>query len=45
MTIGVPLGATPGTYYLLACADDTATVLEQVETNNCLASAGQVTVN
>ncbi len=40
----VPSTAPPGTYYLLACADDTAVIAENDETNNCAASAGQVTV-
>jgi len=31
-------------YFLLACADDTKVVTEDDEGNNCLASAGVVTV-
>jgi subtilisin len=40
----VPATAAPGTYRLLACADDTALLTETNETNNCRASATQVTV-
>lgn len=31
----VPFGTRPGTYYLLACADDRAAVAEAVEDDNC----------
>src|SRR5437899_3946103 len=34
-----------GTYFLLACADDTLVVPETNESNNCKASATQVTVS
>jgi subtilase family serine protease len=38
-------GNTPlGTYYLLACSDDTMRVEESDETNNCIASGSTVTV-
>jgi subtilase family serine protease len=43
-TITVPANMVLGTYYLLACADDTTTMTESDETNNCLASATTVTV-
>lgn len=33
-----------GTYYVLACADDTGVVLENVQTNNCRASASTMVV-
>ena len=39
VTVTVPTNVTPGTYYLLACADDMKRVLESNETNNCRASA------
>jgi len=44
LTVTVPLNAPPGTYRLLACADDTRLVAESDEANNCLASAGSVVV-
>ena len=34
-----------GAYFLLACADDTTSVTESNEANNCLASATTVQVN
>lgn len=34
----------PGSYYLIACADNTTTVTESDETNNCLASTTTVQV-
>ena len=37
-TLTVPLTIPPGTYYLLACADDGNAVAEEEETNNCVAS-------
>jgi subtilase family serine protease len=38
-------GNTPlGTYYLLACADDTLLVTESDETNNCIASTSTIQV-
>lgn len=44
VTVTVP-GATPtGTYFLLACADDTGVVAEAHEGNNCRASATTVQV-
>ena len=44
MSVTIPAGTTPGSYYLLACADDAGQVIESVETNNCRASTRQVTV-
>jgi subtilase family serine protease len=44
MSVTIPPGTTPGSYFLLACADDAGQVIESVETNNCRASTGQVTV-
>jgi YD repeat-containing protein len=43
-TISIPQGSAPGIYYLLACADDGAAVVEGDETNNCRAAAGTVQV-
>lgn len=40
----VPSGVTAGSYYLLACADDTAKVTEGNEANNCTSSAGQIQI-
>jgi subtilisin family serine protease len=34
-TVTVPAGTAPGTYHLLACADDNADVIETDEANNC----------
>jgi hypothetical protein len=42
--VTVPSGTATGTYYVLACADDTSKVGEAEETNNCLASEGAVTI-
>lgn len=44
MLVTIPPGTTAGIYFLLACADDAGQVIESVETNNCQASTGQVTV-
>jgi hypothetical protein len=44
VTVTVPAGTTPGTYYLGACADDLGAVTEASETNNCHASATTVSV-
>lgn len=43
-TITVPDATPPGTYRVLACADDTFKVDESNEANNCLASATAVEV-
>ena len=40
----VPAGTAAGTYFVLACADDTAQVVEANEVNNCRAAAGTVTI-
>ena len=39
MNVTIPSTTAPGTYYLLACADDTAVVVETNDGNNCIASA------
>lgn len=43
-TVGVPAATEPGSYYLLACADDLSQVTEQNESNNCKASTGTLVV-
>ncbi|MDQ1521344.1 MAG: hypothetical protein QOI55_2417, partial [Actinomycetota bacterium] len=43
-TITVPSSLTPGTYYVIACADNTNAVSESYESNNCRATATTVTV-
>jgi subtilase family serine protease len=43
-TVKVKNGTAPGTYFLLACADDKHVVTEDNENNNCRASAGTVVV-
>ena len=40
--VTIPLGTATATYFVLACADDTAQVVEVNETNNCRAAAGTV---
>ncbi len=45
VTVTVSAGTAAGTYFLLACADDTLVVPEINESNNCIASATQVTVS
>ncbi len=37
-TVTIPAATLPGTYFLLACADDTQLVSEGNETNNCAAA-------
>jgi subtilase family serine protease len=44
VTLTVPTSTVPGTYFVLACADDLKTVVEGNETNNCRASAAKVSV-
>ena len=39
-----PTTTAAGSYFLLACADDTKQVIETSETNNCKASAAKVTL-
>ncbi|MGE3540790.1 MAG: CARDB domain-containing protein [Candidatus Tectimicrobiota bacterium] len=43
-TVTIPRTTPLGTYFLLACADATNTVLESNETNNCRATAGTVQI-
>lgn len=44
VTVTLPTTTGAGNYFLLACANDTRTVVESSYTNNCRASATQVTV-
>jgi hypothetical protein len=44
VTVTVPGATALGTYFLLACADDTGLVAESNEGNNCIASATTVQV-
>lgn len=44
VTVKIPTTMALGTYYMIACADDQAAVLETLETNNCRASVGQIQV-
>jgi M6 family metalloprotease-like protein len=45
ISVTIPSGTASGSYYLLACADDTNTVAESNENNNCIASANKVNVS
>jgi len=44
VNVTIPTSTVAGSYFLLACADDTKAVIETNETNNCKASAGKVIV-
>ena len=44
VSVTVPSNMALGAYYLIACADNTTTVTESDETNNCRASATTVQV-
>jgi hypothetical protein len=44
LTVTIPNGTGSGSYYLLACADDTNAVQESDENNNCIASVSKVSV-
>jgi serralysin len=43
-TVTIPGNMAPGTYFLLACADDTTSITEIDEANNCGSSAAVVQV-
>lgn len=43
-SLTIPSSTTIGNYVLLACADDTAVVVEATEANNCVASSSTVQV-
>jgi hypothetical protein len=42
--VTIPAGTPAGTYFLLACADDTKVNIESSETNNCIASMTAINV-
>jgi hypothetical protein len=44
LSVTIPSTTLTGTYFLLACADDTKLVAESSETNNCRASGTAVVV-
>lgn len=44
MSVTIPSGTAAGTYFLLACADDTKIVAEGNETNNCFASGTAIQI-
>jgi hypothetical protein len=44
LTVTIPSGTGSGSYYLLACADNTNMVEESDDNNNCLASMSKVSV-
>jgi len=44
-TVKVPKSVAKGTYFLLACADDTKVVGEVSEANNCLASQRKIRIS
>jgi hypothetical protein len=45
VTVTIPANTAPGTYFLIACADNAAPVVaESNERNNCRASAGTIAV-
>jgi hypothetical protein len=43
-TVTVPVNLTIGSYFIVACANSTQTVIESNETNNCHASGALITV-
>ena len=45
VSVKVPTSMPFGSYFLLACADDTGVVAESNEANNCVASTTKVTVS
>ena len=45
VAVAIPSTTLPGTYFLLACADDTKLVAESNEANNCRASGTALVVN
>jgi subtilase family serine protease len=44
VTLTVPSSTPLGTYFVLACADDTGKVVETDEGNNCTAAPGTITI-
>src|SRR5262249_45130304 len=45
VTVTIPSGAAPGTYRLLACADDLNAVAETNDGNNCRTATGAIAVS
>jgi len=45
VSVAVPSGTAPGTYYLLACSDSGGAAAEINETNNCLASSSTIKIS
>ncbi|MDD1720899.1 MAG: SBBP repeat-containing protein, partial [Euryarchaeota archaeon] len=45
LMVTIPSDTAAGSYYLLACADNTNVIVESNEGNNCIASASQVNVS
>jgi hypothetical protein len=45
VSVTIPSATSPGTYHVLACADDTGSVGETNENNNCRASTGTMAVS
>lgn len=43
-SVKIPASTAPGSYHVLACADDAKTSAESSETNNCTASGSKITV-
>jgi hypothetical protein len=44
ITVVVPAGTAPNTYYVLTCADAASAVVETNEANNCTAATTRMTV-
>jgi hypothetical protein len=44
VTVTIPPGTAPNSYYLVTCADSTNAVSEANETNNCQASSAPMVV-
>ena len=44
LNVTVPSGTSPGAYYVVSCADDSNTVVETDEANNCRVSASTIQV-
>ena len=45
VTVTIPAATPPNTYFLLACADASSTVIETSEANNCKAAGTTITVS
>jgi len=42
VTVAIPAGTTPNSYFVIACADDKNTVVEGNEGDNCMATPGAI---